>query len=179
MASVRKSPNIMSTTGCMPVMAAPTPSPVKPGSEMGVSMTWSLPNSSTSPDKTLNGVPASATSSPRMKTRVSRRISSASASRMASPKVSSRSGIDVLPYFFRSRERRIQGELHSSLYFLLHIGLKAVQHSLVGELLGNQPPSEDFQRIALRPPLLLFLFGAIIRPADVSHMVPVVPVCPA
>ncbi len=81
---------MMSTIGRMPVMAAPTPMPVKPGSEMGVSMTRSVPNSSTRPHSTLNGVPASATSSPMMKTVGSRRISSASASLTAWLKVISR-----------------------------------------------------------------------------------------
>ena len=46
---------MMSTTGRRPVIAAPTPRPVKPGSEIGVSMMRSLPNSSTSPFSTLNG----------------------------------------------------------------------------------------------------------------------------
>ena len=57
MISVRKSPNMMSTTGRMPVIAAPSPSPVIPASEIGESMTRSGPNSSTSPARTLNGVP--------------------------------------------------------------------------------------------------------------------------
>jgi hypothetical protein len=75
-----KSPNIRSTTGPAPVIAAPTAMPMKPGSEIGVSITLSVPNSSTSPESTLNGVPASATSSPIRMTVGSRRISSASAS---------------------------------------------------------------------------------------------------
>ena len=48
---------MMSTTGRMPVIAAPTPRPVMPASEIGESITRSVPNSSTSPDSTLNGVP--------------------------------------------------------------------------------------------------------------------------
>src|SRR5919198_407034 len=80
MTSVRKSPNMMSTTGRMPVMAAPSPIPVMPASEIGESSTRSGPNSSTSPEVTLNGVPASAMSSPIRKTVGSRRSSSASAS---------------------------------------------------------------------------------------------------
>src|SRR5438309_11324921 len=90
MARVMKSPNMMSTTGRIPAMAAPTASPVMPASEMGESMTRAGPNSSTRPDSTLNGVPASATSSPMMNTVGSRRISSASASRTACPNVISR-----------------------------------------------------------------------------------------
>ncbi len=83
MARVMKSPNMMSTTGRIPVMAAPMAMPVIPASEMGESITRCVPNSCTSPLRTLKGVPASATSSPMMKTRGSRRISSARASRMA------------------------------------------------------------------------------------------------
>ncbi len=55
---------MMSTTGRRPAMAAPTARPVNPASEIGVSTTRSLPNSSNSPFTTLKGVPASATSSP-------------------------------------------------------------------------------------------------------------------
>ena len=90
MTRVRKSPNMMSTTGRMPVIAAPTASPVMPASEIGESITRSGPNSATRPDSTLNGVPASATSSPITNTRSSRRSSSASASLTAWPNVSSR-----------------------------------------------------------------------------------------
>ena len=90
MTSVRKSPNMMSTTGRMPVIAAPTASPVIPASEIGESRMRSGPNSSTRPESTLNGVPASAMSSPMMNTRSSRRSSSASASLTAWPSVSSR-----------------------------------------------------------------------------------------
>ena len=80
MIKVRKSPNMMSTTGRIPVIAAPRPTPVIPGSEIGESITRSGPNSSTRPDSTLNGVPASATSSPMTNTVGSRRSSSRSAS---------------------------------------------------------------------------------------------------
>src|SRR5215471_13479233 len=81
---------MISTTGRIPVMAAPTPMPLMPASEIGESITRFLPNSCTNPESTLNGVPASATSSPMMKTVGSRRISSASASLMAWAKVISR-----------------------------------------------------------------------------------------
>ena len=53
--------------------------------EIGESITRWVPNSSTKPSNTLKGVPASATSSPMIKTRLSRRISSAMASLIASP----------------------------------------------------------------------------------------------
>jgi hypothetical protein len=78
-----KSPNMMSTTGRMPVMAMPTEMPVIPASEIGESITRVVPNSSTSPESTLKGVPASATSSPMISTRSSRLISSARASLIA------------------------------------------------------------------------------------------------
>src|SRR5438270_10068699 len=83
MTSVRKSPNMMSTTGRSPVIAAPIPRPVMPGSEIGESSTRSVPNSSTRPASTLKGVPASATSSPITKTASSRRSSSVRASLIA------------------------------------------------------------------------------------------------
>src|SRR5919199_549230 len=57
MTSVMKSPNMMSTTGRMPVIAAPRPIPAMPASEIGESMIRSGPNSSTRPAMTLNGVP--------------------------------------------------------------------------------------------------------------------------
>src|ERR1035441_2335486 len=60
MVRVMKSPNMMSTTGRRPVIAAPTAIPVNPASEIGVSSTRSLPNSSSKPERTLKGVPASA-----------------------------------------------------------------------------------------------------------------------
>ena len=59
MVRVRKSPNMMSTTGRMPVMAAPTPMPVMPGLRDRRVDDALVPNSSTSPASTLNGVPAS------------------------------------------------------------------------------------------------------------------------
>ncbi len=44
---------IISTTGRRPTIAAPTPRPVKPSSEMGASMMRALPNRSSSPCDTL------------------------------------------------------------------------------------------------------------------------------
>src|SRR4029453_12014564 len=91
-----KSPNIISTTGRIPVMAAPTPMPLMPASDMGESITRFVPNSFARPESTLNGVPASATSSAMINTRRSRRISSANASLMAWPKVISRTGFPLV-----------------------------------------------------------------------------------
>src|ERR1700678_2670696 len=148
MVRVMKSPNMISTTGRSPVIAAPTATPVKPASEIGVSTTRAAPNSSTSPDKTLNGVPASATSSPKIHTLASRRISSASASRTACANVSSRSGIHILIDLFHAGIRR----------------------GSVGITLSQQPVRVQRDRIALALPPLLFLFRAVILAIDVAHM---------
>src|SRR5450631_734335 len=177
MVNVMKSPNMMSTTGRRPVMAAPTASPVKPASDIGVSSTRSLPNSSSKPARTLKGVPASATSSPRMQTVLSRRISSASASRIACAKVSSRSpvsGIHVLVYFIDSRVRRRHGEVNC----LFHLGLKFSLHfskrRRIGEFLLDQPLPEIHDGIALRLPCLLFLLRAVVFAVDVAYVMSMV-----
>src|SRR6201998_2937981 len=138
MVRVKKSPNMMSTTGRKPVIAAPTPIPVNPASEIGVSKTRSDPNSSTSPESTLNGVPASATSSPKMHTRGSRRISSASASRTACANVNSRiavSGINVLVDLFNSRIRSGDSKFDGGLHLLAHFVLDFLQRAGVRHLL--------------------------------------------
>src|SRR4051794_27804516 len=119
MTSVRKSPNIRSTTGRSPVIAAPTARPVKPGSEIGVSTTRCVPNSSTRPESTLNGVPASATSSPITNTSSSRRISSTNAALTAWANVSS--GIEVLRDLRRVGERRVERELQAGLDLLARL----------------------------------------------------------
>src|SRR5579862_7175868 len=153
-----KSPNIMSITGRMPVIAAPTPRPVMPASEMGESMTLVTPNSSTNPDSTLNGVPASATSSPRMNTVGSRRISSASASRMAWPIVSSRMplgtagaaeaevvmlSVDILIHLAGLWEWRIERKLHTCLDLLAYRLPDAFQFVGAGEPLLDKPGSVE------------------------------------
>src|SRR5437660_3456238 len=177
MIKVRKSPNMISTTGRSPVMAAPTPMPVKPGSEIGVSITRSLPNSSTRPDRTLKGVPASATSSPMMQTRESRRISSASASRMASPNVSSRtvvwvavSGIDVLLRLVDSGIGRGDGEFHSGIHLRFDLGLNFFKLRRIRQLLPDEPIAENIDGITLGGPALFFLLGPIVFAIDVAHV---------
>src|SRR6267378_3731019 len=172
MTSVEKSPNMISTTGLIPVIAAPTAIPVKPASDMGVSTMRSVPNSSTSPLRTLYTVPASAMSSPQMKTRESRRISSARASRTASPKVNSRvSGIYVLVHlvcvWIRSSHRKFDGLVH----FRLHFRLDLIQSSAIGEILGGQPIGKQLDGIPLGFPHLLFFLRAVILAIDVAHMV--------
>src|SRR5579862_3797249 len=166
-------------------MAAPTASPVNPASEIGVSSTRSLPNSSSSPESTLNGVPASATSSPMMQTVESRRISSASASRIACANVSSRvpagaivsgivSGIDILFHFTDSRIRRSHRELDRFFHFAFKLGLHISKRGRVGQLLFDQPFPEVCNRIPLRLPLLLFLFRTVVFAVDISDVVSVI-----
>src|SRR3984893_18102349 len=179
MVSVMKSPNMISTTGRSPIIAAPTPTPVKPASEIGVSTTRSEPNSSTNPDSTLNGVPASATSSPKMHTRESRRISSASASRTACANVNSRSGIHVLFHLIDAAIRSGNRKLYRCVHLRSRLGRNLFQRSRIGVALPEQPVRHHFDGIALRLPNLLFLLRAIVFAVDVAHMMAAVTVCVA
>src|SRR5262245_52064942 len=173
MTSVEKSPNMMSTIGRMPVIAAPTAMPVNPASDIGVSNTRSVPNSSTSPVRTLNTVPASAMSSPQMKTRGSRRISSAIASRTASPNVSSRvSGINILVHLVWSWIGRSDSRLNRFVHFRLYFGVDLSELVPIDQILRDHPIAEQFERITLSLPGLLFLFRAVILATDVTDMVP-------
>ena len=52
-----KSMNCISTTGRMPISAAPTAAPTIADSEIGVSITRSAPNFSSIPSVTLNAPP--------------------------------------------------------------------------------------------------------------------------
>src|SRR2546427_2926329 len=183
MTSVRKSPNMMSTTGRSPVMAAPTPSPVMPGSEMGESSTRSGPNSSTRPASTLNGVPASATSSPITKTVSSRRSSSESASFTACATVSVRVpaavstlGEDILGHLARVGERRVQRERETRLDLSPRLVLDALQVVGRREFLLFEPLAEEGERVALAPPELLLLLRPVVRTIDVSHVMTVIAV---
>src|SRR6185312_2068644 len=180
-----KSPNMMSMTGRMPVIAAPTPRPEMPASEMGESMMRSGPNSSTRPESTLNGVPASATSSPMMKTVGSRRSSSASASRIAWPSVISRIcvplarsvailGVDILRDLTLGRERRAETELDADLDLALRPLTYLGQLLRLGQPLRDEPVAQDFDRVALCLPELLFFRRAVIRAGDVADVVAVV-----
>src|SRR5215211_4497847 len=121
---------MMSTTGRMPVIAAPSPIPVMPASEIGESRTRSVPNSSTSPEVTLKGVPASATSSPMRNTVGSRRSSSASASLTACASEISRvpscslgtvtsAGVDMLVDLAGIGERGLERVLGGSRHLCL------------------------------------------------------------
>src|SRR6266851_6050205 len=176
MVKVIKSPNMISTTGRMPVMAAPTATPVNPASEIGVSSTRLVPNSSARPESTLNGVPASATSSPIMHTRESRRISSASASRTACANVSSRSGIDVLLHLVDVRIGRGNGELHRRLHDGENFGCNLFQGCSVSIALLKQPLRQYENGIAIRFPKMFFLFGAVVFAIDITDMMAAVAV---
>src|SRR6267142_7113648 len=171
---------MMSTTGRKPVIAAPTPIPVNPASEIGVSNTRSDPNSSTSPDSTLNGVPASATSSPKMHTRGSRRISSASASRTACANVNSRiavSGINVLIDLLDTRIRSGDGKLDGGLHLFARFVLDFLKCACIRNLLHGQPLSHVLDGIPLGLPLLLFLLRTVIFSIDISDVMPSVTIC--
>src|SRR5579872_2188397 len=170
MVSVMKSPNMMSTTGRSPVMAAPTATPVNPASEMGVSTTRFAPNSSTNPESTLNGVPASATSSPMMQTRESRRISSASASRTACANVSSRSGLDVLLDLANVWIRRVDGKLHGCFHRDPNFRGNVIERCSVRIALREQPLFQNFDGIAVRLPEILFLLGAVVLAIDIADV---------
>src|SRR4249919_3533107 len=163
---VRKSPNMMSTMGRMPAIAAPTPRPLNPASEMGVSMMRSLPNSSTRPVSTLNVVPASATSSPMRMTLGSRRISSAIASLMASPKLSSRtlvaiSSIDILGDLAWVRVGRVDRELDGGIHLGDQLSLNRIEGRAIRDAIGHQPLPVQRDGIALGDPLLLFGFRPV------------------
>src|SRR5574338_857621 len=182
MVSVRESPNMMSAIGLMPVIAAPTATPVKPASEMGVSMTRLLPNSSTRPERTLKGVPASATSSPRIMTRESRRISSASASRMASANVIVRSrvsGIDVTPHVLGCRIGRIESELGGLLDLRADLRADLLERRGRRETVRREPVGEPRNGIAARHPVLFLLLQTVVGTVDISDVMTVVPVCVA
>src|SRR6266508_2788258 len=154
---------MMSTTGRIPVIAAPTPIP-----EM----------------------PASATSSPIKKTRWSRRISSASASLTASAKVRSRTavpstafsarlGVDMSVHLRRVGVGSIEREALALLDLCGHAFVEGLEVVLGRVTAFANPDSEQLQRVARRPPLLLLLLRAVVGAIDVADMVPEEPVRPA
>src|ERR1700730_304188 len=164
---------MMSTTGRRPVIAAPTATPVNPASEIGVSMTRDFPNSSTSPDRTLNGVPASATSSPIRHTRGSRRISSASASRTASPSDNSRtatSGINVFLHFVEAREVSLDRKFGSRVNLDLGTRLNFIELRFVRDFLPDEPVGKNFDGITFGHPALFFGLGPIIFAVHVANV---------
>src|SRR5262245_49144236 len=170
---------MMSTIGLMPVIAAPTPRPVNPASEIGVSMTREGPNSCTRPVSTLKAVPASATSSPSSTTRGSRRISSAIASLTASPNVSSRTaaavstcGIDIFGHFVDGGIRCVERQLHRAVHLSGELRIDPIARVAVRDAVVDEMATEDRDGIALGDPPLLLVFGAIVVAADVPDVVP-------
>src|SRR5438045_3697307 len=110
-----------------------------------------------------------------MKTRGSRRISSASASRTASPNVNSRtatavSGIHVLLHFIHVRIRRGHRKLDSLLDLRLHFRLNLIQPRTVRDFLREDHVREQLDGIALGFPGLLFLLGTIVFAADIADV---------
>src|SRR6266496_1471628 len=177
MMSVRKSPNMMSTTGRIPVIAAPRPRPAMPASEMGESTTRSAPNSSTRPERTLNGWPASATSSPMRNTVGSRRSSSDSASLTACEIVSSRIpprtalGKDIFGHLARFGVRRGERVRNGIGDLCLDSLAKLGDRRVVAD-----PTSKKVDRIALGHPALLLFLLSVVRTVDVTDVMPVVAV---
>src|SRR2546423_1297120 len=175
MTSVRKSPNMMSTTGRMPVIAAPRARPVNPGSEIGVSMIRSGPNSSTSPARTLNAVPASATSSPITNVVGSRRSSSRNASLTACPSVSSRvptaSSVDMVRHLARVGEGRVQRVFDG----VGDLGLDALADALELGVVA-EPRREQRDRVALARPALLLFLRPVVGAVDVADVMALVAV---
>src|SRR5437899_3335414 len=181
MTSVWKSPNMMSMTGRSPVIAAPRPRPVIPASEIGESITRSAPNSSTSPDVTLNGVPASATSSPIRNTVGSRRSSSASASLTACASVSSRRpseiaatsaalGEDILVDLARLGERCLEGVAQRRLDLGRGRGVDTLELLGCGDAALEDPGAVDENRVTLRRPERFLVLGAVVRAVDVADV---------
>src|SRR5687767_13693078 len=139
-------------------------------------MMRSVPNSCTRPTSVLKGWPASATSSPIRKTRGSRRISSAMASRTASPYVSSRSatsGVDIFVDLAQLGVGRGHRELHAGIDLHFHVGDDPLEDARVGELLRREALREGQQRIVRGHPLALFLARAVVA-VHVADVVAVV-----
>src|SRR5919199_4269998 len=180
MTSVMKSPNMMSTTGRMPVIAAPRPMPEIPASEIGESRIRWAPNSSTRPESTLNGVPASATSSPRMKTVGSRRSSSASASFTACDRVSRRVvgsttvalGEDMLVHLARVGIGRRERELDGCVDLHLHLVANLLERRFLDAVV-LEPRAEERDRVAFAAPLRFLFLRAVVGAVDVADVVAV------
>src|SRR6267142_4572997 len=179
MTSVRKSPNMMSTTGRRPVIAAPTPRPVMPASEIGESTIRSVPNSSTRPASTLMGVPASATSSPITKTVASCRSSSASASLTAWANVSVRVStlsVDIVGHAARVGERCVEREVKTRRDLFTGVRCDRVELVCCRELVLGQPATVQRERVAFTAPELFLVLRAVVRPIDIADVVAVVAV---
>src|SRR5579862_1721722 len=125
-------------------------------SEIGVSTTRLSPNSSKSPCVTPNAPPYAPTSSPRTKTFGSRRISSASASRIAS-RYESSLGIQIRDGFFRRRVGRVHRELHGIVDRLRDARLDVLLLVVVEDVARAEVGGERRNRIAALPHRELFV----------------------
>src|SRR4051794_26290783 len=175
MISVKKSPNMMSTTGRMPVIAAPSPRPTMPASEIGESITRAGPNSSTRPASTLNGWPASAMSSPMRKTVGSRRSSTARASLTACANVSSRVAVatglgeDILGDLTRVRIPCVEGVRNGIRNLLLEPRAERRDGRFIADA-----GSQQLDRVSFGHPELFLFLLAVVRAVDVADVVPVI-----
>src|SRR5262249_11770156 len=114
----------------------------------------------------------------------SRRISSAIASRTASPKpMSSRaaggfavSSINVLVDFVGIGIRSRDGELDGGVHLGSELGANLLERRRVGEAFLQEPIVENLDWIAIADPLLLLGFRPIVGARDVANVVAVVAV---
>src|SRR5438105_2305998 len=145
MAGRMKSKNWISTTGRMPLKAAPMERPTIAVSASGESITRSSPNSAWRPAVVRKTPPWAPMSSPIMKTRSSARISSARASCTASRTLLI--GIDVLQRVFRHRVRRLPGEIGGVLNLTGNFFGKGLVLGLIQHIHLHQRPPEDRHRV--------------------------------
>src|SRR5436309_6126157 len=134
---------MISTTGRIPCIAAPTPAPTIAISEIGVFRTRSGPNSSSRPCVTPIEPPISAMSSPMMKTPSSARIAAARPSRTASRYVTS--GIDVLQGILGRRIGAVLRELERGIHRPMRLGVER-RELVVGE---PQPVAQTLDRVVV------------------------------
>src|SRR6266481_1634859 len=165
-ANGRKSPYINSTTGRIPVAAAPTPTATMPSSEIGLSRTLDGPNSLAKPSVTPNTPPPSPQtpiSSPSRKTLRSRIISSRNASFKAAEYVMSLSlGIQVFPHRLRIRKRTRFGKLYRLTYFVFGL-LFETGCSTVGQDAGLNQASPPIRNRIFAAPENEFIFRTIFQ----------------
>src|SRR5215212_1797817 len=162
MPSVRKSSYMISMTGRMPCIAAPTPAPTIAISEIGALRTRSGPNSPSIPAVTPIEPPISAMSSPTMNTSLSCRIACDRASRTASLYESS--GIDVLERVLRVGIGAVFRKLDRALDDVHDLGLQRLE--LIVRELELRP--RELEGIVVVARILDVLLRAVhLRIADV------------
>src|SRR5882757_2050280 len=154
-----KSANCISATGRYPRSEAPMLTPIIADSEIGVSTTRISPNSSNNPWVTPKAPPYGPTSSPRTNTFGSRRISSVSASRIAS-RYDRSLGIEVRHRFLGRRVGRVHRILHRFVDHRRHPRLDLLLLLIVEHVARLQVGGEGRNRIAALPHRQLFV-GAV------------------